>query len=231
MPDVRVPTAILDLRRQLESLPERRKAAERLATIRTFGQMALGAAAQQQRALEAIICTDQTFDAANLKDARAAVGRNVKTATRLLKELTGIEAVDKGVIESMFQDLQAGAAKAVSTVEQEWTRQISAVTARFQRIVTVAERAGLPKSERLSDTLRKIQASTRPRCNDGSSVADYLLELHKTVRTLGLEGEGGAFLSRVADGSARAQDLTRPEIVEFLTDYELWPLLTVRFSQ
>src|SRR5688572_11475630 len=119
MPDARLPTTILDLQRRVEGLPARRKAAERLATIRAFRQMALGAAAQQQRALEGIVCTQQTFDSANLREPQAAVGRNTKMASRLLKDLIDIEAVDKRAIDNTFHDLQTGAAKAVSTMEQE----------------------------------------------------------------------------------------------------------------
>jgi hypothetical protein len=231
MPDARVPSTIVSLQHRVEVLPARRKAAERVATIRKFNQIVLAAAAQQQRAKAAIACTRQTFGTANVKDAHLAVGRSAKTAARLLKELTDIEAVDKRAIDNAFQDLQTSTARAVSAVEQEWSRQISTITDRFQRIVTVAERAGLRGSAQLRETLEKIQAQTKPRCGERTSVAEYLPQLHETVRTLGLEGEGGKFLARVADGSASAKDLTRPEIVKFLSDYELWPLLTVRFTQ
>jgi hypothetical protein len=222
---------ILDLQRRVEALPARRKAAERLATIRKFREVSLAAAAQQQRALEGIACTQETFDAANLREAHATVGRNTKTASRLLKALAEIEAIDKHAIDSIFQDLQTGTAKALSIVEQEWTRQINAVANRYQRIISVAERAGLSGSRRLNETLGKIQQVTKPRCGRGLSVSAFLSELHETVRTVGLESEGGRFLTRVADGSASARDLTRPEIVKFLTDHDLWSLLSVRFTQ
>lgn len=231
MPEARLPSAILDLQRRVETLPVRKKAIERLGTIRLFNQIVLAAVAQHERAQAAIVCTQRTFSTADIKSAQSAIERNVKTAARLLRDLTYIEAVDKRAIDNQFQDLQASAAKATSAVEQEWARQIDAVTTRFQRIVEVAERAKLRGSVQLREILRKIKGVTKPHCSERTNVSSYLSELHAAVGTLGLESEGGRFLERVADGSASAKDLTRPEVVKFLVDNDLWPLLTVHFTQ
>lgn len=226
-----VPQAIIDLQRRVAALPSRRAAVERLAAIRDYKQRAQGAAVQQASARAGLDRLRQTFPGETGREADATLGKTVATARRLLRDVPDVAAVAKRGVDVKFQDLQATATKALGAVEKEWGAQVSAVTTRYQRIVDVATRAELPGSAALAATLARVDAARKPQDSQAARVAAHLAQIHEDVRTLGLEGPGGAFLARVAAGGADPRDLARPEVSAFLTQHDLWSLLSVRFAQ
>lgn len=223
-------SSIMELKARVDVLPVRRGAVQRISTIRRFIQIANGAVVQRTRAREGVDCTVRTFPGADLSDSVAALTSGARATADLLKRLSGADSLDSDGIDTAFQVLESTASRALKSVEREWDLQISRIVGRYQPIVNVAERASLPGSETLKRTLEQIASRRKPQCSKAPTVESMLVEIGAAVRAVRLDGAGGTFLATVLEGGAHASDLLDTEISLFLTENNLWPHLTVRFS-
>jgi hypothetical protein len=103
----------------------------------------------------------------------------------------------------------------------------------FENLVKAARGANLEGNLSMVEIMRRLSESAgTPPTNEQAAqriVAD-INRLDESVSTLGLKGRAGQFLVDAAAGRGNPQDLLAPEVKEFIEQYELWGLLTVRLG-
>jgi hypothetical protein len=221
--------AIKALHTRIEALPLRRRAANRVGSLRSYLTL-VSAAAEGTANLGRVRDSIQiVFPDASLDSSGRALGTARARATALLGLLKSADHIEEPNVERGLADLRRAVQAAEREVRAEWSQQIEAVAERFGRLVNALHEAGVRGSGALRAAVERVRRMEAPPNSRGDALhaASDVAAVVAAVRDLGLEGPVGDFLTAAADKRAPGTALHHAEVVAFLDKHNLWGVLVV----
>jgi len=223
-----------ELKVRIESIPEKRRRKNLVGKLQQYNQMTTQArevvtACSRGQRYAKLVFPDGDFQRIAEQTRKAA-----NVARRLRKKIAeNMDAIETKASNDQFISIGDSARFAHATLKDRWGQLIVRKVADFENLVKAARGANLEGNLSMVEIMRRLSESAgTPPTNEQAAqriVAD-INRLDESVSTLGLKGRAGQFLVDAAAGRGNPQDLLAPEVKEFIEQYELWGLLTVRLG-
>lgn len=161
--------------------------------------------------------------------------KNVESAKRSAAKILELLEEDPQNIEDPkvhehFTKLNDAVRSVQSRLKESWKQKIESRVKAFEPLALAARQARMPGSENLMKSIADLSSETKAvptRDADVTRMKKINSELDASISNLGLVGKGGDFLKSATAGTAKAEELRDPEVIEFLDLHKLWPVLSV----
>lgn len=223
---------LLDLKTKIESIPDKQRRKNLVGKLSQYGKLTAVASETLVKCNEAQHYAREVFTEDDFQKTSEHIKRAVTTATRLRSKLDNkVEAIETS--DDKFTIIKEAAVNASSALKDRWNLLLTKKLQDLEPLVRVAKESSLRGSQKLEQILNKLrsQANNPPTSSDtAASVTQDLETLFDSVNNLGLQGAVGKFLIEAKDGKGRAQDLSDPEVKQFIDKHNLWNLLNVKLG-
>lgn len=222
---------LLEIKTRIEKLPQLQKQKLNNAKVASFTIGVGNAFRDLEKCIDQRNCFIAVFPDAKLKKTEDAVKQSRKQASGLVEKLKsdfdeiGSRETDKKIIRIKERNDEAN-----DQIRKDWKKRVSEELKPLLPLVDIVREAALPGHEAVSDSLSSIQAQgeTPPETiEDAVKIRNSLVFLRDSLSDLDLEGPGGEFLKKAVKGRAKAKDLLKKEVQEFLDEKDLWNILTI----
>lgn len=133
-------------------------------------------------------------------------------------------------VQDHFTKLNDAVRSVQSKLKDSWKQKIDSRVRAFEPLAAAAKQARMAGAEKLARSVADLSSETKAvpvKSSDVSRMKKINNEVDDSINNLGLIGKGGDFLRSATSGTANAEDLRDPEVVEFLDKHKLWPVLSV----
>ena len=222
---------LLEIKTRIEKLPKLRKQKINNAKVAAFESKVKYAFADMTNCIEQRSCFLTVFHDAKLKKTEDAVKQSRKQAAGLIQKLKddfdeiGTTATDNKITRIKERNIEAS-----EQLRKDWKKRLEEELKPVAPLVEIVREAGLPGHEKIVATLEALQSKTSlpPESIEAATeIRNNLDYLRESLGSLDLEGPGGEFLKKAVKGRAKAKDLLKSEVQEFLTEKDLWDILTI----
>jgi hypothetical protein len=222
-----------DLKAKLLALPEERKQAKRIANVRHFHEKVLELTAKLERARNQRRLIPQVFAAADLTRVDEQTAKAGRAAAKLHRLLTlDMENITGAAANNGVATLGSHVESAEKSCLGEWKKQVEAKVRDYGQLVTALAEIdpdiGM-KSRQVIDRLAARAPKPPANDNDAKALLADTVALARSIETMGLEGEVGAFVVGALGKGVHPSELEKPEIRKFLDKSNRWDLFTVKF--
>lgn len=224
-----VQTPLALLRDRVVRFPARREEVKRLETLEQFAKIVselrvqVGSLRKQQSHIGYVFQDCSTSDS---ERSFETLWTRADGLSRVIAK--GPEAWDSDGRRGT-QDLNRAVEAARMAVQREWKREVDAVVSKYDRLGRALLKAGMDSDASIRDALERVRRLADPpvKVSEAKRAAESVHLLAPTVARLGVSGVVGEFLVAALAGTATAQDLRDPILINFLDDNRLWDMLSV----
>ena len=222
---------LLEIKSRIERLPQLQKQKSEGKKVDAFTERIteahLGILACAQQRTQVL----RVFPDLKLKKTEDAVKQSKAQAARLVEKLNeDFHEISNAATDGKITRIRERTGEAKDQIKKEWKRRLAEELKPLLPLVEIVREAELPGHQEATASLDRLQESAAippAMANDATAIRNDLQELREVIAELALEGPGGEFLKKAVKGRADAKDLLKEEVQEFLTEKDLWGILTI----
>ena len=171
------------------------------------------------------------FPKTKLKKTADAVKQSKRQATGLIEKLKddfdqiGTTDTDKKITRIGERNHDAS-----EQLRKEWKKQLDAQLEPLIPLVEIVKEVQLLGVDEIVEAMEEVasKGGAPPESMEAArQIKEDLTLLRQRLSELDLEGPGGEFLKDAVNGRAKAKDLLKKEIQEFLDEKNLWDIFTI----
>jgi hypothetical protein len=227
-----VPT-LNEIKSKLEALPEERKKAARINSVRHYHKLVEAHADTLSRAVTSRRLVPQVFKGADLAKADEQIDKAGRAAARLHRSLTADMAkITADSVTKLMTTLGTHIEAAERACSTEWRRQVDAITGQYRQLVQALMELDRNIGSASHGIIERLVArqSTPPASDaDAARLRADAAALAQSINNTGLQGEVGKFVTAALSRGADPRDLDKPAIRQFIEKHDHWDLFAIHF--
>lgn len=222
---------ILDLKTRIEKLPQLQKQKLNNDKVMLYTEKLTDAFREVMSSVDRHNCFLAVFPKTKLKKTADAVKQSKRQATGLIEKLKddfdqiGTTDTDKKITRIGERNHDAS-----EQLRKEWKKQLDAQLEPLIPLVEIVKEVQLLGVDEIVEAMEEVasKGGAPPESMEAArQIKEDLTLLRQRLSELDLEGPGGEFLKDAVNGRAKAKDLLKKEIQEFLDEKNLWDIFTI----
>ncbi|MBH56570.1 MAG: hypothetical protein CMJ82_05245 [Planctomycetaceae bacterium] len=222
---------ILDLKTRIEKLPQLQKQKLNNDRVMSYTEKLKDAFREVMSSVKRRNCFLVVFPKTKLKKTTDAVKQSKRQATGLIEKLKddfdqiGTADTDKKITRIGERNHDAS-----DQLRKEWKKQLLGELEPLIPLVEIVKEVQLLGVDEIVEAMEEVASKeeTPPESMETArQIKDGLTLLRQRLSELDLEGPGGEFLKNAVNGRAKAKDLLKKEIQEFLDEKNLWDIFKI----
>ncbi len=215
----------------VRDIPGKKQRKNLVGTLRQYATLTETGASVLAENVTARTYVEEVFPNTAPRDFLKNVESAKKSAAKILELIEDdAQKMQDPKVQEHFTKLNEAVRSVQSKLRESWKQKIDGRVKAFEPLATAAKQAKMAGAEKLVKTVADLSSQSKAvpvKSSDVARMKKINNELDDSINNLGLIGKGGNFLKSATSGTANAEDLRDPEVVEFLDKHKLWPVLSV----
>ena len=222
---------IEDLIETVRSIPGKKLRKNLVGNLRQYATITETGASVLEENVSAHFYVEEVFPKIVPSDFLKNVESAKRSAAKILELLEeDPQNMENPKVHEHFTKLNDSVRSVQSRLKESWKQKIDSRVKAFEPLALAARQARMAGAENLMKSVADLSTETKAipiGDADVTRMKKINNEVDDSISNLGLVGKGGDFLKSATAGTARAEDLRDPEVVDFLDMHKLWSVLTV----